>query len=89
MAAAMADPNRHVVVATVEGAVIGWGKTHYWDHDDGPALSGHYLGGVTVLPAWRRRGVGAALTDARLRWAGSSTASPGARDATARGRARR
>jgi hypothetical protein len=55
-AAAMSDPNRHVVVATVEGAVIGWGKTHYWDHDDGPALSGHYLGGVTVLPAWRRRG---------------------------------
>lgn len=68
MAAAVADPDRHVVVATVDGAVIGWGKTHYWDHDDGPAPSGHYLGGVTVLSAWRRRGVGAALTEARLRW---------------------
>ncbi|MCO4262536.1 GNAT family N-acetyltransferase [Pseudarthrobacter sp. MDT3-26] len=40
----------------------------YWDDDDGPAPSGHYLAGVTVLPAWRRRGVGAALTEARLRW---------------------
>ncbi|ALV44003.1 GCN5 family acetyltransferase [Pseudarthrobacter sulfonivorans] len=68
MAAAVADPDRHVVVATVDGAVIGWGKTHHWDHDDGPAPSGHYLGGVTVLPAWRRRGVGAALTEERLRW---------------------
>lgn len=68
MAAAVAHPDRHVVVATVGGAVIGWGKTHYWDYNDGPAPSGHYLGGVTVLPAWRRRGVGAALTEARLRW---------------------
>jgi aminoglycoside 6'-N-acetyltransferase I len=68
METAVADPDRHVVVATIDGAVIGWGKTHYWDHDDGQAPSGHYLGGVTVLPAWRRRGVGAALTEARLEW---------------------
>ncbi len=68
MAAAVADPDRHFVVATVDGVVIGWGKTHRWDHDDGPAPFGHYLGGVTVLPAWRRRGVGAALTEARLQW---------------------
>lgn len=33
---AVADPDRHVVVATVDAAVIGWGKTHYWDYDDGP-----------------------------------------------------
>ena len=66
--AAVADPDRHVVVATVDGAVIGWGKTHYWDYDDGQTPSGHYLGGVAVQPAWRRRGVGAALTAARLRW---------------------
>ncbi|QHK20115.1 GNAT family N-acetyltransferase [Pseudarthrobacter psychrotolerans] len=68
LAAAVADPERHVLVATADGAVIGWGKTHYWDHDDGPAPSGHYLGGVTVLPEWRRLGVGAAMTAARLRW---------------------
>lgn len=68
MEAAVIDSNRHVVVASIDGTVIGWGKTHHWDYSDGPAPSGHYLGGVTVLPAWRRCGVGAALTDARLRW---------------------
>lgn len=66
--AAVRDPDRHVVVASVDGETVGWGKTHFWDYDDGPAPLGHYLGGVTVLPVWRRRGVGAALTAARLQW---------------------
>ena len=66
--AAVRDPERYVAVASVNGEVVGWGKTHFWDYDDGPAPSGHYLGGVTVLSAWRRRGVGAALTTARLQW---------------------
>lgn len=66
--ATVLDPDRRVVVAGVGGELVGWGKTHFWDYDDGPAPSGHYLGGVTVLPAWRRRGVGAALTAARLQW---------------------
>ncbi|HEY8752923.1 MAG TPA: GNAT family N-acetyltransferase [Arthrobacter sp.] len=66
--AAMKDPDRHVVVASVEGEIVGWAKTHFWDYDDRPAPLGHYLGGVTVLPGWRRRGVGAALTAARLPW---------------------
>lgn len=68
MEAAVTDPDRHVVLASIEGSVVGWAKTHHWDYSDGPAPSGHYLGGVTVLPAWRRRGVGAQLTEARLRW---------------------
>jgi ribosomal protein S18 acetylase RimI-like enzyme len=68
MEAAVIDPDRHVVVASMDGSVIGWAKTHHWDYKDGPAPSGHYLGGVTVLPAWRRRGVGTQLTEARLRW---------------------
>ncbi|MGR0161320.1 hypothetical protein [Paenarthrobacter nitroguajacolicus] len=36
-------------------AVVGWAKTHLWDFPDGPALAGHYLAGVTVLPDFRRR----------------------------------
>lgn len=68
MEAAVIDPDRHVVVASMDGSVIGWAKTHLWDYTDGPAPSGHYLGGVTVLPAWRRRGVGAQLTEVRLGW---------------------
>lgn len=68
MKATVIDSGKHVVVASIGGSVIGWGKTHHWDYSDGPAPSGHYLGGETVLPAWRRCGVGAALTEARLRW---------------------
>lgn len=68
LAAALEDTSRLVVVAEAGGEVVGWGKTHYWDYSDGPAPAGHYLGGVTVRPAQRRHGVGAALTAARLRW---------------------
>ena len=65
---AMADPGRFVVVATIDDAVAGWAKTHWWQYADGPAPVGHYLGGITVAPAARRRGVGAALTQARMDW---------------------
>lgn len=62
------DPDRHIVVAVAEGSVIGWAKTHLWDHSNGAAPSGHYLGGVTVLPRWRRQGIAVALTEVRLEW---------------------
>lgn len=65
---ALADPERVVVVATVGDEVVGWAKTHWWSYADGPAPVGHYLGGVTVDPASRRRGVGSALTRARTDW---------------------
>jgi len=71
--AAVLDPQRLVVVAEVDGAVVGWAKTHLFARPDGPAPAGHYLGGVTVHPAWRRRGLGAALTEARLDWLGERT----------------
>ena len=48
--------------------VVGWAKTHHWDYGDGPALPGHYLGGVTVRPDFRRRGIATELTGARLQW---------------------
>jgi ribosomal protein S18 acetylase RimI-like enzyme len=66
--ATIADPDRLIVVATLGGHTVGWAKTHHWDHPDGLAPAGHYLGGVTVAPESRRRGVGAALTDARMSW---------------------
>ncbi|WP_287929785.1 N-acetyltransferase [Arthrobacter sp.] len=68
LALAIEDPGRLVVVANASGGMAGWAKTHYWDHPDAAAPSGHYLGGVTVLPEDRRRGVATALTDARLDW---------------------
>lgn len=76
ISAAVADPTRLVVVAearddtTAEGGsgVVGWAKTHYWDYADGPAPAGHYLGGVTVRPEFRRMGLAAQLTEARLHW---------------------
>ncbi|MFJ4105978.1 GNAT family N-acetyltransferase [Oerskovia enterophila] len=65
---AMADPGRFVVVATIDDAVAGWAKTHWWQYAGGPAPVGHYLRGITVDPEARRRGVGAALTQARMDW---------------------
>lgn len=68
MGRAIADPDRPVLVATIDGGLAGWAKTHCWDRSDGSAPAGHYLGGVTVVPALRRRRVATALTDARLDW---------------------
>ena len=65
---AIADPEREVVVATMGSAVVGRAKTHYWDRSDGAAAAGHYLGGVTVTPQFRRHGIADALTSARLDW---------------------
>jgi ribosomal protein S18 acetylase RimI-like enzyme len=74
---AVADPERCVLVAeSVDGSrpgVPGWAKTHRHLEAVDLAPAGHYLGGITVDPAWRRRGVGAALTDARLRWLAART----------------
>nr|WP_216645294.1 GNAT family N-acetyltransferase [Isoptericola halotolerans] len=72
--AAVLDSGRLVVVAEVGAggahgpAVVGWGKTHQHPRPDGVAPAGHYLGGVTVDPAWRRRGIATALTAARMAW---------------------
>ncbi|GAA5197120.1 GNAT family N-acetyltransferase [Microbacterium jejuense] len=69
---AIADPDRCVLIAeTVDAGrrlLVGWAKTHHLVEAVDPAPPGHYLGGITVDPAWRRRGIGAALTDARLQW---------------------
>ena len=60
-----------VFLAEHDGAVVGYGKAGWCEprgaQDAAPA--GLYLTGVVVAPAWRRRGVGTALTAARLAWA--------------------
>ncbi|GAA5230005.1 GNAT family N-acetyltransferase [Arthrobacter cryoconiti] len=68
LAAAIQDDWRLVVVASVGGTIVGWGKTHFWSFADGPAPGGHFLGGVTVIPELRRHGIARALTQARLAW---------------------
>lgn len=72
---AVEDPELCVVLAEVTSdigtVVAGWAQTSYLDEAKDPAPVGHYLGGVTVDPAWRRRGVALELTDARMRWIGA------------------
>jgi aminoglycoside 6'-N-acetyltransferase I len=65
---AIADANRLVLVAEVNDEIVGWAKTHHYRGASGSAPGGHYLGGVNVHPDFRRRGIGAALTRARLGW---------------------
>jgi aminoglycoside 6'-N-acetyltransferase I len=47
---------------------VGWAQTHHHIAVDDAAPAGHYLGGVTVDPSWRRRGIALALTAARVQW---------------------
>ena len=63
---------RLLLVAEHESALVGFGRVlHFEPPPDSPAniaLAGWYLAGVVVTPAFRRRGVGAALTRLRLEW---------------------
>ena len=65
---AIVDADRLVLVAEVDGVIVGWAKTHLYDEASASAPAGHYLGGVNVLPKFRRKGIGSALTRARLAW---------------------
>ncbi|NYJ18156.1 GNAT family N-acetyltransferase [Nesterenkonia sandarakina] len=61
-------PDRLVLVAELEGELVGVAKTHSHREPDSGSPAGHYLGGVMVTPTHRRRGVAAALTQTRLNW---------------------
>ncbi|MFJ4169846.1 GNAT family N-acetyltransferase [Paenarthrobacter sp. NPDC089714] len=60
--------DRVVLVAVTQDEVVGVAKTHLHPEPEGNAPAGHYLGGVEVAPGFRRRGIGSALTWARLEW---------------------
>jgi aminoglycoside 6'-N-acetyltransferase I len=70
-AASIDDPTAHVVVGTVEERIIGWATTRLFTEPDGAAPAGHYLMGVTVIPAMRRRGIATRLIGDRLDWIAS------------------
>ena len=67
-ALAHASEHRCVLVALVEGVVVAAAKTHLQTEPAGAAPAGHFLGGVSVHPDHRRRGIGSALTRARIDW---------------------
>jgi ribosomal protein S18 acetylase RimI-like enzyme len=66
------SPDRLLVVAERAEQVIGYGRVLRFvpepDAPDDIASSGYYLMGLVVDPDHRRRGVAAALTEARLEW---------------------
>lgn len=72
ISADLAKDNRKVLVAITDGCVVGYGQLiEYVPPATGTNTNprGWYLAGVTVDPAHRRRGIGAALTQARMAWA--------------------
>ena len=73
IAGVAAHPDRRLfLVAEVDGQVVGYARASRFDPDpeDPPNMvpAGYLLVGIQVLPEARRRGVGRALTAARLDW---------------------
>ncbi|MBE1610995.1 GNAT family N-acetyltransferase [Actinopolymorpha pittospori] len=65
---AVEDPEHLVVLASVDSEPVGYGRVAYLARDVDDAPAGYYLAGVTVARRWRRRGLAADLTAARLAW---------------------
>src|SRR5262245_50945419 len=58
-----------VVTAKVSGEAVGYANVAFLpEHPVDHAPAGYYLTGVTVDPAWRRRGMGKLLTRRRMEW---------------------
>lgn len=58
------DPLRDVLLAEVDGTLIGYGKVHWIDDNDGGRNFAHW---GAVHPGWRRRGLGRAILRANQR----------------------
>lgn len=71
LAVDQADPERLLVVAEIDGILVGHACAG-WQHFDRDLAhnvkDGWYLTGVIVEPEYRRRGVGRQLVNARLDW---------------------
>ncbi|MFV0451551.1 MAG: GNAT family N-acetyltransferase [Propioniciclava sp.] len=68
----LADPDHRLFVAEVDGIVVGYGWVSFLRPVLGGghgAPDGWYLSGIFVAPEARRRGLGCALTRARIAWA--------------------
>ncbi|MBO3103976.1 GNAT family N-acetyltransferase [Cellulomonas fengjieae] len=70
---AVGNPDCCVLVAECSSQAgdpitVGWARTYRHAAAVDPAPTGHYLGGVTVDPSWRRRGIALELTAARVQW---------------------
>lgn len=52
------DPEQDMIFAEVDGEVVGYAQTSWYEEPDGTRLY-HHWGHVT--PAWRRRGIGSAI----------------------------
>jgi ribosomal protein S18 acetylase RimI-like enzyme len=65
-------PHRLLLVAAIADEVVAYGRACLFHQPPDPpadtAPEGYYLTGVFVHPGWRRAGIGAALTEGRLRW---------------------
>jgi predicted N-acetyltransferase YhbS len=62
---------RALFVAEARGQVVGYRRVVWFEADPhvaGAAPAGWYLLGLVVDQAWRRRGIGEALTRVRLAW---------------------
>jgi ribosomal protein S18 acetylase RimI-like enzyme len=69
----ISSPERLLLVATTDSeGVVGYGRAsrvvHPADARPDIAPAGWYLIGLIVDPAWRQRGIGRALTVARIEW---------------------
>jgi len=74
-AADITGEQRQMFVAKANRRVVAYGRVIELAADEaGPGTpTGYYLSGVLVVRAWRGRGIGAALTPARLSWAFART----------------
>ena len=61
-----------VVGQSADGKIVGYGKASHVELPAAPpprcVPAGWYLSGLVVSPAYRRRGIGLALTRSRLDW---------------------
>jgi phosphinothricin acetyltransferase len=63
------EGERQLLVAEIDGTIGAFAQAHRLDeHPVDHAPAGYYLTGVTVLPPYRRAGLGREFTLARLEW---------------------